>query len=396
MIKVPKMKNEKNTVKELVAIDLGTQSAKIGIFHIEHEVEKIQLIGHSAVEFNNTNPAELHEEDQEDLIQKLKEGLEKAKSFSNSNPKKLIIGIPSTNLSNQTTTVRIKRIKPEEKIGKKEVEDLTEKITASAKAEAYKQLNQKNENFEDEIEILNSDITFVKIDGYITKELEGFRGSVLEVSLFTSFAPVKFLNKLVNLSNRLNLNLITITTDIYALNKALKLKGDSNYILVDIGGKNTDIAIVFAGEILKITNFKLGGESFLNYISLLTTLDKEEVRKYTKNENIESLNTEKHENVLQFKNEITKVWCVNFKSSLEGLEGIKVYPEEILVYGIGGDMLEKKQMLENIGNLKFKKAPLIKSLQTESLDFFTDQTGKLEGNMLNVLALGKFGSGVIT
>ena len=136
--------------------------------------------------------------------------------------------------------------------------------------------------------------------------------------------------------------------------------------------------------------------SFLNYISLLTTLDKEEVRKYTKNENIESLNTEKHENVLQFKNEITKVWCVNFKSSLEGLEGIKVYPEEILVYGIGGDMLEKKQMLENIGNLKFKKAPLIKSLQTESLDFFTDQTGKLEGNMLNVLALGKFGSGVIT
>ena len=59
-------------------------------------------------------------------------------------------------------------------------------------------------------------------------------------------------------------------------------------------------------------------------------------------------------------------------------------------------MLEKKQMLENIGNLKFKKAPLIKSLQTESLDFFTDQTGKLEGNMLNVLALGKFGSGVIT
>ncbi|PIR43669.1 hypothetical protein COV24_01270 [candidate division WWE3 bacterium CG10_big_fil_rev_8_21_14_0_10_32_10] len=383
MFNISKVKKNSGGIN-FIAIDLGTESVKIGVFLKETE-GKIQLIGHSIVDFKNINPSELFEKDKEVLLNKLKVGVDQAKSFSTYDPKKVIIGIPSANISSQTVTVRIKRTTPDKKITQKEVEQITQKIIANSKIEADKYFSQKHENFDSEIDLLNSDITFVKIDGYITKELEGFRGTTLEISFFTTFATTKYLNKLVNLAKDLKLDLSTITTNIYALNKALKSREDSNYILLDLGGKNTDIAISFGGEIQKITNFKLGGQSFTNYISNLSNIDAVEARKYLLSE------TEKNEKLETYNQEIKSVWFDNLKSALESVEGVKVYPEEILLLGGGSEMVDIDKMFNAIRNLKFKDEPKIRILVKDNFDFYEDHTEQANDvRMLNVLTLGKF------
>lgn len=373
--KIPVKNNKENSTRYVFSIDLGTQFIKIALIAYFEE-NNTKIITHKSINYNEINPALLDEENTLQIVDKVKKTISEIKDETGINAKDAIIGIPAFKITSQTTTIRIKREKPNTKITKKEIEEVTNKIIIKAREEALQELLNKTANFNSEIELINSDITFIKIDGYITKELEGFRGNILEISFFTSFAPSEYLQYLVSLTNKLNLNLLTITPNIYAVNKTLIDKTDNNHIIIDIGGKYTDIAIVFAGEIVKIVSFNLGAQSIINYTKELTDKGEEEIRTNIENEHSSEINP--------YKYEIEQVWISSLISALKNIEQIKVFPGEVLIIGGGSKYISKEILLESLNSLNFKD-----SLTVSYLSDLEDP------KMKNIEAISNFGNRIV-
>lgn len=390
MLKLPKLPrkqqiksgaetNEKSG-ESLLAISLGLYH--IGCVMGTVEDGKIQIIGHGQTTVDSEEA--ILNLDKNEIIEKISEVIEKAKATSQFSTNKVIFGVPSKFLYSKTSTVRIKRKDPDKKITKDEIDEISKKIIQKAMQEVEEKSNNVGG-----LELLNSDTTFAKIDGYITKDLEGFRGSTVEISTFMSFIEKRILDKVLQLAKVLKLNIITIVPSIYTTNKLLNLKDLNNYLLVNVAGKATTTAVVFAGEINIISYFSLGYKSFLNYISKVAGVTESEVVDAIKENVI-------NEKINQSKNKIVDLWAESFKNSLGFIESIKVYPEQIIIYGLGASLIENSEISGKLSQLKFKDIPTVKSLKMSDLNNITDHTQTIKSTeLIDSIGLLNFGFKIV-
>lgn len=390
MLKLPKLpkkqqiesgtKGQGKSGESLLAISLGLYH--IGCVMGTVEEGNIQIIGHGQATIEGDDA--ILNLDKDEVIEKISEVIEKAKSTSQFSTNKVIFGVPSKFLYSKTSTVRIKRKDPDKKITKDEVDEISKKIIQKAMQEVEEKSNNVGG-----LELLNSDTTFAKIDGYITKDLEGFRGSTVEISTFMSFVEKRVLDKVLQLAKTLKLDILTIVPSIYTANKLLNIKDLNNYLLVNVAGKATTTAVVFAGEINIISYFSLGYKSFLNYISKVAGVTESEVVDAIKENVI-------NEKINQSKNKIVDLWAESFKNSLGFIESIKVYPEQIIVYGLGSSLIENSEISGKLSQLKFKDIPTVKSLKMSDLTNITDHTQTIKTTeLIDSIGLLSFGFKIV-
>jgi Tfp pilus assembly PilM family ATPase len=386
-IKIPKRKNNlQDTKQEKSKVKDGILGLSLGSYHIGvvlgvKDDENIQIVGTS--EGKSEKLDVIQNLGSEEIVNKVNDVIEKSKATAQINVKKIIVGLPAKYLYSKTSTVRIKRSDPDKKVTQDEVDEISKKIISRAQQEIEESLKQQIS-----LELLNSDTTYAKIDGYITKDLQGFRGSTVEISTFMSFVPKDILDNVLNLCKALKLDLITITPSVYAINKLLSKGDHSNYIIVNIGGTNTTTAVVFAGEINIISNFSLGYKSFINYISSVSSVTEQEVTDALENNTIS-------ETINKHKNEIVKIWAANLKNTLSFIENVKVYPEQILVYGLGSNVIDNSEITGKINELKFKDTPIVKKINLQEFDKIQDHTKTIKGtSTLDAIGLINFAFGI--
>jgi|GEM_PF-6484291 len=368
------------SLDSLLAISLG--SYHLGCVMGTVEEGKIQIIGHGQTTIDSDDM--ISNLDKEEILQKIIEIIEKAKSTSQYNTNKVIFGVPAKFLYSKTSTVRIKRKDPNKKITKDEVDEISKKIIQKAMQEVEEKSNNVGG-----LELLNSDTTFAKIDGYITKDLKGFRGSTVEISTFMSFVEKKTLDNILQMAKKLKLKIITVVPSIYTTNKLLSFQELNNYLLVNVGGKSTTTAVIFAGEINIISYFSLGYKSFVNYISKVAGVTESEVIEAIKENVI-------NEKINQSKNKIVNLWADSFKNSLGFIDSIKVYPEQILVYGLGSNLIENTEISDKLSQLKFKDVPTVKSLKISDLTNIVDHTQSIKStSLIDSIGLLNFGFKII-
>jgi cell division ATPase FtsA len=92
----------------------------------------------------------------------------------------------------------------------------------------------------------------------------GKAGKTLEASIFTAHSPTTYLQELTKVLKKLNLNLWAVCSLMSILVKTLANDEPRNFnaIILDIGGKITDVAVVFGGGIWGTRPLALGGENF--------------------------------------------------------------------------------------------------------------------------------------
>lgn len=318
--------------ESFIALDFGTTSTKAFIFSLEKEV---QLLGQG-----QGTP---------------EEAVEQAVGQANVRPTQAVVGIDGENAWCLTTTVRFNRPEPEKGIEPKEIEKLNEQILRTALLQATSQMSEFLGDPELGLQLIDSEVLYHKIDGQLVDNPLGKPGKVLESSIFTAYSPSNYLGQLSKILQKLNLNLWAVSSLMFILVKTLANNDPLNFnaIILDIGGKVTDVAVVFGGGIWGTRPLLLGGETFTIAIS------SEEKKIAYANHQL------RDEEVLEVKERLEPalgLWLGGVEATLLDFEGIKTFPSRIILTGGGANLLELKEGLLNyplMRQLPFASPPVV-------------------------------------
>ncbi|QQR52453.1 ethanolamine ammonia-lyase reactivating factor EutA [bacterium] len=96
----------------------------------------------------------------------------------------------------------------------------------------------------------------------------------MAIQLFNAFAPMVHLGALQSVAQDLDLNLINIAAEPFAVAKSVggQDSGEFSAIFIDIGGGTTDIALVNNGGVEGTKMFAIGGRSFTKRLAQTANL----------------------------------------------------------------------------------------------------------------------------
>ena len=116
-------------------------------------------------------------------------------------------------------------------------------------------------------------MTGASIDGYALTNPVGFQGRHVKIGIFNAFAPLVHLGALQSVATQLDLELLEIVAEPYAVARVLGTDQirQAGALFVDVGGGTTDVALVRQGGIEGTRMFALGGRAFTK--SLADRLD---------------------------------------------------------------------------------------------------------------------------
>jgi len=330
--------------ESFIALDFGTTSTKAFIFSLD---EKVQLRGQG-----QGTP---------------KEAVEQAVTQAGVKPQQAVVGIGGQNAWCLTTTVRFNRPEPEKKIEAAEIKKLNEQVFKTALMQATPQMSQFLGDLGLTLQLIDSEVLYYKLDGKVyppTNSPRGEIGRVLESSIFTAYSPTTYLEQLSLTLKELDLNLWAVCSLMAILTKALANNNplDFNAIILDVGGRVTDVAVVFGGGIWGSRPLPLGGETFTLALTKHLGTDREEAEK----KKIAFANHQlRDEEVLRIKEGIkpaVELWSSGVESALSDFEGIKTFPRRLILTGGGAHLEELKEGLATyplMRTLPFTSPPLV-------------------------------------
>lgn len=312
-------------------------------------------------------------------------------------PAKVIMGIAGEYVQGVSIIVNYERdekfelevdIKEQEKI----ISKVYEQITESGKAD----LAQRTGLTDEDIEILHVTITGMEIGGMKVDSLVGFTGKSVRMYFYASFAPKTFVEALKSLAKSLQMELIGIVSQPFAVARAFagSTNQDFSSVFIDIGGGTTDIAVVLKGNVVDTQMFAFGGRVFTKEIAREMNLDYRHAEsrkiKYSNNELDKKIQSETKKIV----NDVTQLWIKSLRAGLEMCEDVEVFPSQIYLCGGGALLPEiKNAMLEFPWSrlLPFVAVPKINIFLPNRLDGIQDLSGQLT-NAYDVTpaALAKF------
>jgi len=312
-------------------------------------------------------------------------------------PKKIVMGIAGEYIQGVSIVVNYKREENFEKeVTEKEQETILKKIKGQILAEGEESLALRIGLTSADIDILHITITGLEIGGMPVQSLIGYTGKDVKINLYASFGPKTYVNALRKVATSLNLDLISVVAQPFAVARAYSGSSSQDFsgIFIDIGGGTTDIAIVENGNVLQTQMFAFGGRVFTKEIAKELNLDfrhaEQRKIKYTEGE----IGKDLSEKVRKIIIPVANLWMKTLKVAFENCDDVDTFPSHIYMCG-GGSLLPeiKESMLEFPWKkyLPFPVVPKIEAFTPDKLNNIVDKSGDLR-NIYDITpsALAKF------
>jgi cell division protein FtsA len=294
-------------------------------------------------------------------------------------PKRVIIGIAGELVRGITIIADYERESPQEKITDKELKEVLRHIKEQAFDDAVIDIAEEIGIEPSSLEEINSKINATYIDGVKVDNPIDFTGKNISYRVFSTFAPSLHVNSLKQVAKSMNLELINIEVEPYAVARAIgggHLDG-FDAIIIDIGGGTTDVALVKGGVILETKMFAYGGRVFTKRIAqdLAIDLNKAEEMKieYSKGKFAPKQMQEIRSAILKD----LSIWSEGLELALKEVDGVDTYPTKIYLCG-GASALEEMQtaIIEHpwLTVLPFVKFPKVEYLFPNQLENIVDPT----------------------
>lgn len=283
------------------------------------------------------------------------------------------------------------------KIDLQELKNIVQKIQWKSFEETRSKLAYETGYPAVEIKLVNAAIIEVLIDGFRVDNPIGFQGKEVDISVFNSFAPLIHYGALQTIAAELDLNLMTICCQSYALSRILDVKEEKSPsgIFIDIGAGTTSIAVVYNGVVEGVKMFNLGGRSFSKRIASVLNISLDEADEIKIAYSQQKLEKQSEKIVREALIDDVDIWLSGVIFSLSEFTNLETLPSDFYMCGGTAHLPEIKKTL--LGNqwdttLPFSKKPRVTLLQPSSLPGVIDATRQLNSpEDVTPLALARLG-----
>jgi len=363
------------------ALDIGTTFAKAIIVEVVGERAEVLGVGRHPQSYSHMTDGLVT--DIPGVIANCNEALIKAEQAAGGIiAPSAIIGIAGELVKGSSTTVSRQRQQPTHPITPEELDALItiaqQRLLKSAKERIATETGYSNID----IRLTNTAVISTRIDGQTVTNPIGFRGRHFSLTVFSAFAPLTQLGALETIAQGLDLTLITIVAEPYALARCLSTNAgaESGAIFIDIGGGTTDIALVRQGGIEETHMFALGGRTFTRRIATtkgISIKDAEQLKISYSNGEIESSRQEEIQAILAPE---CQTWMDSVELLIEELSKGDLLPPAIYIVGGGSTLPDIHQRLETFAwteSLPFSRQPIIRTVQPEMVSSIIDRENLL-------------------
>jgi len=378
--KFTKLRGGEPAGRYLVALDIGTEFVKALIGQIVDG--QIEIIGVGRQRQRLTDMQGGAVTDIRGVVENCDAALRVAEKMAGVVAKDVVIGIAGELVKGASTVVRYKRAASADPIDMAELKKILDRVQYRAFERAREQLTWETGMKEIEVKLVNTAIVDVQIDGYRVTNPIGFQGRDVSIQLFNAFAPMVHLGALQTVAGDLDLNLVSIAAEPFAVAKSVGAQdsGEFSAIFIDIGGGTTDIALVNNGGVEGTKMFAIGGRSFTKRIAQVAGVSFEKAEDMKLAYGQGKLTDKGKKAVEEAVDSDIKVWLSGVELSLAEFDRVDHLPAKILLCGGGTGLPQIMAALKGsewYKNLPFARKPVVSHISPAEVTRVVDKTGQL-------------------
>lgn len=384
-------RKEANEDQHLVALDIGTEFVKAMVARVVGDELEIIGVGRARQDVSDMHSGAIS--DIGGVVRNCEEALSAAEQQAGVQARRVIIGIAGELVKGTTSTIRYKRPQPDRPLDINEMEFIIEKVQERAQIKAQKQISYETGNQDVEVKLVNSAIVSIHIDGYKVSNPIGFQGKDVAIQIYTAFAPMVHIGALERTAQELDLDLIAVAAEPFAVSRSLLgTDASSNFtaILADVGGGTTDIAVVNDGGVEGTKMFGIGGRSFTRTIAGDLDLSYADAEKLKINIDHPDVKTDIITRVNQSIDKTLEVWLNGVELALSEFDAIDHLPNRILLCGGGASLHKLVEALDTTDwykELPFTRKPTVHHINPETVAGISDVTGVVKDHTF-ITAMG--------
>lgn len=362
------------------ALDVGTEFAKALVFEIDGAAHgTVRGVGRRRQGLSHMQSGTVA--DIAAVVDNCSVALQEAEEMAGFRPTQVVIGIAGELVKGFTTVHTQERKKPTAPITEAELQKLIDGVQREALRQAERAITWETGLPQVDVRLVHAAITGSTIDGYPLTNPIGFQGRHVQISIFNAFAPLVHLGALQSVASQLDLELLEIVAEPYAVARVLGSEQvrQAGALFVDIGGGTTDVALVRSGGIEGTRMFALGGRAFTK--SLADRLDLPFPRaEALKVDYARGMDVERHDEIASIVRDDVAVWSAGVELVLEELAAGDLLPGRIFLCGGGSRLPEIQAALADDGfwrRLPFSRPPEVTLMAPGDLESIADSTGLL-------------------
>lgn len=379
-----------------LALDIGTEFVKALVCEAQRNQAIVHGVGKQRQQLGDMQSGAIM--DISSVIENCRRAIEEAERQADGYPTDVIMGIAGELVKGITTRTSFVRKEPASKIDLGELKQIIHKVEWKAFEETRSQLAYETGYHELDIKLVNAAMVDVRIDGYRVTNPIGFQGKEVQMALFNAFAPLVHFGALQTIAAELELNLLAITAEPYAVSRCLE-RNDQNdpvsAIFIDIGGGTTDVAVVHSGCLEGTKMFTIGGRSFSKRLASTLNISFQEAEEIKLAYSAGSLERQSEKIVREAMESDAEVWLAGIAFTLSEFHHLDMLPGRLLLCGGGAHLPEIASALASttfFHDLHFSKPPSVSILSPKQISRVIDIKKQLTDSQdITPMALANLG-----
>ena len=359
------------------ALDIGTEFAKALVFEIGDEGKAtVRGVGRQRQGLAHMQSGTVA--DISAVVDNCQVCLQEAEEMAGFRPRQVIVGIAGELVKGFTTSISQERKKPDTHLSQRELDSIIEAVQREALREAERTITWETGLPNVDVRLVHAAVTGATIDGYAVTNPVNFQGRHVRINIFNAFAPLIHLGALQTVANMLDLDLVAIVAEPYAVARCLddQQVQQAGALFIDVGGGTTDVALVRQGGIEGTRMFALGGRAFTKSLADRLELPfgrAEEIKvDYAK-----GVDVERRDEVAEIVAEDVAVWSAGVELVLEEFARTGMLPGRIYVCGGGARLPEITAALRDADfgrRIPFVRPPQVQAISVNEVAQVIDDT----------------------
>ncbi|HEV8054781.1 MAG: rod shape-determining protein [Chloroflexi bacterium] len=373
-------REEADSLAACTALDVGTEFAKALVFEIDRTGHGIvRGVGRKRQGLSHMQSGTVA--DIAAVVDNCQVALQEAEEMAGFRSTQVVIGIAGELVKGFTISHDQERKRPDQAISEQELQKLIDGVQREALIEAERAITWETGLPNVDIRLVHAAVTGATIDGYAVTNPVGFQGRHVRISIFNAFAPLIHLGALQSVASQLDLELLAIVAEPYAVARVLGGEQvlQAGALFIDVGGGTTDVALVRSGGVESTKMFALGGRAFTK--SLADRLELPFARaEELKVDFAKGVAVDRQDEIAAIIAEDVAVWSAGIELVLEEFGRNALLPGRIYVCGGGSRLPQIPAALRDpqfSKDLPFARPPIVDTIEPGQIEAIRDATDLL-------------------